>query len=63
VKVVRIDNYDDEGPRGSQYVVDKGLSQEQAEALCLRLNEDPSRSEFDWYVVKEEDYVPWTFEP
>jgi hypothetical protein len=63
VKVVRTDNYDDEGPRGNQHVVDAGLSLDQAESLCQRLNEDPRRSEFDWYVVKDEDYVPWIFKP
>ena len=64
MKVVRVSNYDDEGPRGSQRVMaGPGLSAEDAETECRRLCDDPRRYDEDWYVVKEDDYVLYKFEP
>lgn len=64
MKVVRISNYDDEGPGGTQRVVaGPGLTKEAAEEERRRLCGDPHRSDADWFVVKEDDYVPWEFKP
>lgn len=63
MKVIRHDNYDDEGPRGTQYVVREKMTKEDAEALAEKLNHDPRRSEYDWFRAVPDDYVLFVFEP
>ncbi len=64
MKVIRADNYDDEGPRGTQRVVaGPGLTAAEAEAIAKRLNDDPHRSEYDWFRVVKDEYVLYVFEP
>lgn len=64
-KVVRVSNYDDEGPEGDQYVVPyldvEVLSEGEAEEWAEALNSDSKRSDRDFFVVKPDDYVPWKF--
>jgi hypothetical protein len=63
LKVVRVSNYDDPGPRGTERVVaGPGLSTLAAAEICLRMCDDPRRSIEDWYVVKRDDYQPRVFE-
>jgi hypothetical protein len=64
VKVIRVSNHDREDLRGDEREVSpSGLSQEEAEALCRSLREDPRRSDDDWYRVVEDGHVLWSFEP
>ncbi len=64
MKVIRIDNYDDEGPRGTQRLVaGSGLSQKEAERIAGEKNNDPDRSDFDWFQVVPDDHGLWRFEP
>lgn len=64
MKVMRVSNYDDEGPGGIQRVVaGPGLTEKAAEAECRRLRDDPHRNEADWFEVVGDDYVPWECEP
>ncbi len=64
MKVIRADSYDDEGPRGTQRLVaGPGLTPKEADAIAKRLNDDPQRSEYDWFRVVEDDYVLFKFEP
>jgi hypothetical protein len=63
MKVIRVDNYDDEGPRGTQRLVFAELPQSVAEIECAKLNDDPHRSPCDWYRVVAEDYKLFVFEP
>lgn len=63
MKIVRVDNFDDEGPGGSEWVAREGLSQEEAEAVAEKMNaEEPAWSR-DFFVVKPDNYVPRKFEP
>jgi len=65
VKVIRVSNYDDEGPGGDQYVVPgtEGLAPAEAEARAEALNQSSKCSRFDFFVAKPDDYVPRKFEP
>lgn len=59
--VVRVDNYDDEGPRGTERVVTQMLSHEDAEVIAARLNADPKKLDYDYYVVKPSYYKLFVF--
>jgi len=64
MKVIRVDLYDDEGPRGTQKLVaGLGLTREEAERICKTRQEDPKRGEYDWFLAVEDDHVLWCFEP
>jgi hypothetical protein len=63
MKIVREDNFGDEGPGGSERVVREGLSQEEAEEVAKGMNDGEPAWSRDFYVVKPDDYVPWVFEP
>jgi hypothetical protein len=64
MKVVRVSNYDDEGPRGDERVVaGPGLSTLAAAETCLRMCVDPHKNDEDWFEVKDDDYQPRVFEP
>ena len=63
MKVIRTDNYDDEGPRGTQYVVRENLDEEAGRKLVDELNNDRHRSDFDWYKLVPDDYKLFVFEP
>jgi hypothetical protein len=63
MKVIRVDNYDDEGPRGTQRVIRSGLLLAQAEDLCRKLCNDPNRSDYDWFRVVPDDYKLFVFAP
>jgi hypothetical protein len=63
VKVIRVDNYDDEGPRGNQRLLaGPGLSPEVAEVVARTLNECPARLDHDYYRAVTDDYELWRFE-
>lgn len=63
MKVIRVSNYDDEGPGGTQRVIRSDLSLAQAEDLCRKLCNDPNRSDLDWFRVVLDDYKLFVFEP
>ena len=63
MKVIRTDNYDDEGPRGTQHVVVSGVDEEEGKRIVDKLNNDRSRSDFDWYRLVSDDYKLFVFEP
>jgi hypothetical protein len=63
MKVIRTDNYDDEGPRGTQHVVASGVSEEEGKRIVDKLNNDRSRSDLDWYRLVSDDYKLFVFEP
>ncbi len=64
MKVIRIDNYDDEGPSGTQRVVaGPGLSQDEAWRIAREMNDDTWRSDCDYFKVVPDDHVLWRFEP
>jgi len=65
VKIIRTSAYDHEDQRGNQYFVAGGasLTQSEAEKLAQTLNSDPKRGEDDYYVVVEDNYKLWRFEP
>lgn len=62
--MIRVDNCDAEGPWGEhRLVAGPGLTHEEADAVAKRLNDDPCRSEYDWFRVVEDDYVLFEFKP
>jgi hypothetical protein len=64
VKVIRVDNYDDEGPRGTQELIaGPGLSQGEADAIVDRMNGDPRRVDYDFFKVVPDEHELWSFEP
>jgi len=64
MKVIRIDSYDDEGPRGTErLVVGPGLSQTEADELTKKLNESPDRIDYDYFRTVPDDYELWVFKP
>lgn len=63
MKVIRTDNYDDEGPRGTQLVMASEVGEEDGKRIVDRLNADPRRSDFDWYKLVPDDYELFVFKP
>ena len=64
MKVIRVDNYDDEGPRGTQRVVaGPGLSLEEATRTAEDMNKNPGRSPHDWFRSVTDDEPLYVFEP
>jgi hypothetical protein len=64
VKVIRVDSYDDEGPRGTEReVAGPGLSQEEADDVARRMNAAPTRSDVDYFRVVPDEHKLWRFEP
>jgi hypothetical protein len=64
MKVIRVSNYDHVDWRGDQVMVaGPNLSQEEAEAECEKLCDDPRRSNEDWYQVMPDAYNLFKFEP
>lgn len=64
MKVIRVSNHDYEDLRGDEYTVSPiGLSQEEADVLCRKLQQSPYRRDDDWYRAVEDGHVLWRFEP
>lgn len=64
MKVIRVDNYDHEGPCGTQRVVGgPGLSLDVAERLARDMNDDRKRSDHDWFRVVSDDEPLFVFKP
>lgn len=63
MKVIRVSNYDDEGPRGTQRLIKGGLDLNEAETLAKEMNDNPRRSRSDWFRVVDDDYELFVFEP
>lgn len=57
MKIIRTSNYDNESE--AQYVVAENLEELEAIRQCRALNDDPKRSDDDWFVVKPDDYRLW----
>lgn len=63
MKVIRVDNYGDEGPRGTQRLIRDGLSPDEARELADRLNDDPLRADVDYFLAVNDNEPLWTFCP
>ena len=64
MKVIRVSNYDDEGPEGNERVVaGPGLSLDEAKRLAREMNDDPKRSDHDWFRAVPDDEPLYVFEP
>jgi hypothetical protein len=63
MKIIRTDNYDDEGPRGTQHVVRENLDEATGRRLIDELNDDSRRSDYDWFRLVPDDYKLFVFEP
>jgi hypothetical protein len=63
MKVIRVSNYDDGGPRGTQRVVKGSLTFEEAEKLANEMNSDPRRSDEDWFRAVPDNELLFVFEP
>ena len=63
MKVIRTDNYDDEGPRGTQHVMASDVGEEEGKRIVDELNNASKRSDFDWYRLVPDDYELFVFEP
>lgn len=64
MKVIRVSSYDHEDWRGNERQMTRaGLDQSTAELVCLELQQNPDRSDDDWYRVVEDDHVLWKFKP
>lgn len=64
MKVIRVDNYDGDGPNSSQQLVaGPGLSLDEAERIAREMNDDIGRCDCDYFKVVPDDHVLWRFEP
>ena len=63
-KVIRISNYDNEGPRGDQrFVLTYPVTEATAKAVADLLNKDPTRYDDDWFRAVPDDHKLQEFQP
>jgi len=63
MKVIRVDNFNREGPEADEQLMVQGLTEPQAKEVCEILRRGRSDHGADWYKVVPEDHVLWKFEP
>jgi hypothetical protein len=63
MKLIRVDTYDDEGPRGTQRVIRENLDESEGRELVDVFNNNPRRCDVDWYRLVPDDYKLFVFEP
>jgi hypothetical protein len=55
-RIVRVDNYNDEGPRGDQYIAAMARSRELAVKICELMNAEAGERSCDYFRVVTHDY-------
>ena len=62
--IIRVDNYDREGPDGDERVIASGITDERLGKLMLdALQDDSERPDRDWYRLVPDDHVLREFIP
>jgi len=63
MKVIKVDNYNREGPGYDDKLVAENLTTKEAMELAKERNSDPTRPDFDWFKVVEDDYKLYEWAP